>query len=72
MGVAGEVIQGFEFAKDGDIDGGADRLFQFVESGDLAMQEQRTQCIGAEEEWPHNVIVPITIVPPIRNYNKSE
>ena len=58
MGVAGEVVQRFEFAEDGDIDRGAEGLLEFVEGGDLAAQQQRAQFIGAEREGPHNVIVP--------------
>src|SRR2546427_3621648 len=58
MGVAGEVIQRLEFAEDRDIDRGAEGVFQFVEGGDLAAQEQRTQFIGAKGERSHNVIVP--------------
>ena len=42
MGVAGEVIQRLEFAEDGDVDGGAEGLFQFVEGGDLG-------CAAASE-----------------------
>ena len=30
-----------------------------VESGDLALQQQGTQFIGAEGDGPHNVIVPV-------------
>ena len=70
MGVAGEVVQRLEFAEDRDIDRGAKGLFQFVEGGDLAAQQQRTQFIGAERERSHNVIVPVKYTPYIRNYNK--
>src|SRR6266550_6119591 len=70
MGVAGDVIQRLEFAEDGHIDCGAEGLFQFIEGGDLATQQQRAQFIGAEGERPHNVIVPSIRIPPIRNYNK--
>ena len=48
MGVAGEVIQRFEFTEDGDIDRGAESLFQFVQSGDLVAQQKRAQGIGSE------------------------
>ena len=70
MGVAGEVIQRFELAEDGDIDRGAEGLLQFVESGDLVAQQKRAQFMGVEGEGPHNVIVPTATVPPDRNYNK--
>src|ERR1019366_7095895 len=69
--VAAEVIQWFELAKDGDVDGVAEGLLHFVEGGDLIAQQKRTQCIGAVEEGSHNVIVPIKVIPPDRYYNKS-
>lgn len=39
MGVAGQVIERFEFAEDGDIDGGAEGVFQFIEGGDFVTQQ---------------------------------
>ena len=71
MRVAGEVIQRPELAEDGDIDGGTEGLLQLVEGSDLVVQQQRAQCIGAEGNRPHNVIVPTWSVSPDRNYNKS-
>jgi len=71
MGVTGEIIQRLEFAEDRDIDRSAEGLFQFVESGGLAAQEQGTQFIGAKGERSHNIIVPATYAPYVRNYNKS-
>jgi len=44
MGVAAEVIQWFEFAKDGDVDGVAEGLLHFVEGGDPMAQQKRAQC----------------------------
>src|SRR5713226_1518971 len=70
MGVAGEIIQRFEFTEDGDVDRGTESLFQFVQSGDLVAQQKRAQFIGAEGEGSHNVIVPTALCPPDRNYNK--
>src|SRR6266436_5643064 len=70
MGVTGEIIQRLEFAEDRDIDRGAEGLFEFVESGDLAAQKQRTQFIGSKGERSHNVIVPTAYAPYVRNYNK--
>jgi hypothetical protein len=40
MGIAGEVTQRLEFAKDGDIDSRAESLFQLVQSGDFAAQQK--------------------------------
>src|ERR1017187_2456893 len=71
MRVAGDVIQRFKFAEDSHIDCGAEGLFEFIEGGDLATQQQRTQFIGAERERSHNVIVPAKRWPSTRNYNKS-
>jgi len=62
MGVAGEVVQRFEFAEDGDIDGSAEGLLQLVERGDLVAQEKLVQRIGAEREGSHNVIVPTVAI----------
>jgi hypothetical protein len=70
MGVAGEVIQRFELAEDGDIDRGAEGLLHFVEGGDLVAQQKRAQFIGAVGDGSHNVIVPIAMIPPDRHYNK--
>ncbi|SRR2546427_13261399 len=71
MGVAGEVIQRFELAEDGDVDGVLRACFIFVEGGDLVAAQKRAQFIGAIGEVSHNVIVPITTIPPDRYYNKS-
>src|SRR5664279_4592486 len=70
MGVAGEVIEQFELAEDGDVDGVAEGLLHFVEGSDLVAQQERAQCIGAVGEGPHNVIVPTKAIPPDRYYNK--
>jgi hypothetical protein len=50
MGVAAEVIQWFELAKDGDVDGVAEGLLHLVEGGGLVAQQKRAQCIGAVGE----------------------
>jgi len=70
MGVAGEIAQRLELAEDGDIDGSAEGLLQLVESSDPVAQQKRTQCIGAEREGSHNVIVPTMAIPHDRYYNK--
>src|SRR3989304_1939572 len=71
MGIAGEVIERFELAEDGDVDGVAEGLLHFVEGGDLVAQQKRAQCIGVVGEGSHNVIVPTAAIPPDRYYNKS-
>jgi hypothetical protein len=40
-------------------------LFQFVQSGDFAAQQERAQGIRAEGEGAHNVITPMTGIPQI-------
>jgi hypothetical protein len=35
MGIAGEIIQRFEFTEDRDVDRSAESLFQFVQGGDF-------------------------------------
>src|SRR5215472_2070826 len=35
MRVAGQVIEGFEFPEDGEVDGGAEGLLEFIEGGDF-------------------------------------
>src|SRR6266699_1649213 len=72
MGVAGEIIQRFEFAEDSDIDRGAEGLLKFIQGGDLVAQEQRSQLIGAKRKGPHNVIVPTITISPVRYYNKTQ
>jgi hypothetical protein len=42
MGVAGEIIQRLEFAKDGDIDRSAEELLHIIESGDLDAMQKRS------------------------------
>src|SRR5437879_5512817 len=54
MGVAGEGIQRFELAEDGDVDGSAEGLLHFVEGGDLVAAQKRAQFIGAVGEGSHN------------------
>jgi len=49
MGVAGEIVQRFEFAEDSDTECGAKGLFEFVKSGDLVAQEQRRNSSARKE-----------------------
>jgi hypothetical protein len=35
MGIAGEIIQRFQFTEDGNVDRSAESLFQFVQGGDF-------------------------------------
>jgi len=50
MRIAGQVIQRLEFAEYGDIDRGAEDLFELVQRSDLVAQQKPAQSIGAEGE----------------------
>src|SRR5215471_10362188 len=58
MSVAGEVIQLFQFAKDGEIGVGAENALQFKQSGNLVAAKMLTQHRGVERNGSHNVIGP--------------
>src|SRR6266446_5275292 len=58
MSIAGEVIQEFEFAKDGEVGAGAESRFEFGQGGDFVAQEMLAESLGVEGERAHNVIVP--------------
>ena len=58
MSIAGEVIQEFELAKDGEVGTGAESSFKFGQSSDFVAQEMLAESLGVEGEWAHNVIVP--------------
>ncbi len=59
MGIAGEVIQKLEFAKDGEVGASAERAFEFGQGCDFVAQQVLAESLGIEGEWSHNVIVPI-------------
>ena len=46
MGIAGQVIEEFEFAKDGEVGGGAESLLEFGESSDFVAQEVLAEDLG--------------------------
>ena len=58
MSIAGQIVEGLEFAKDGEIGGGTEDLFEFGQSGDFVPQEVLAEELGVEGEGSHNVIVP--------------
>src|SRR5713101_2932248 len=58
MGIAGEVIQEFELAKDGEVGTGAEGSFKFGQRSDFVAQEMLAESLVVEGEWAHNVIVP--------------
>src|ERR1019366_3649732 len=57
-GIAGQVIQGLEFAKHGEIGAGAESVFEFGQGGDFVAYQVLAEGLGIEGEWAHNVIVP--------------
>ena len=59
MGIAGQVVENFEFAKDGEVGGGAEGLLQLRQGGDFVAQEVFAKELGVEGGGSHNVIVPI-------------
>jgi hypothetical protein len=59
MGVAGQVVEKFEFPKDGEVGGGAQGLLQLWQGSDFVAQEVFAKELGVKRDGPHNVIVPI-------------
>jgi hypothetical protein len=62
MSIAGQVIEDLEFAKYGEIGGGAEGLLEFGQGRDFVTQQVPAQDLGVEREGSHNVIVPIVPV----------
>ena len=59
MGIAGEVIQKLELAKDGEVGGGTESAFEFGQGCDFVAAQVFAEGLGIEGEWSHNnVIVP--------------
>ena len=52
-------VEEFEFAKDGEIGGGAEGLLQLRQGGDFMAEKVFAKELGVERDGPHNVIVPI-------------
>ena len=59
MRIAGEVVEEFEFAKDGEVGISAEGLLEFGQGGDFVPLEVFAKDLGIEEEGSHNIIVPI-------------
>ena len=58
MGIAGQVIQELELAKDGEVGSGAENAFEFGQGRDLVAKQVLAEGLGIEGEWSHNVTVP--------------
>jgi len=58
MGIAGEVIQKLELAKDGEVGGGTESALEFGQGCDFVAEQVFAEGLGIEGEWSHNVIVP--------------
>ena len=52
------VVEGLEFAKDGEVRGGAESVFEFGQGSDLVAEQVLAEGLGIEGRWSHNVIVP--------------
>ena len=58
MSIAGQVVEELEFAKDGEIGGGAEDLSEFGQGGDFVAEQVFAEQLGVEGEGSHKVIVP--------------
>jgi hypothetical protein len=58
MRVAGQVVEGLEFAEDSHRDRCAQGQFELVESSDFLPQQQRAQHVRVKANGSHYVIVP--------------
>src|SRR5713101_9061172 len=58
MGIAGQVIQKLELAKDGEVGGGTESALEFGQGCDFVAAQVFAEGLGIEGEWSHNVIVP--------------
>jgi hypothetical protein len=58
VSITGEVVQTLEFAKDGEVGGGAESVFEFRQSSDFVAQQVLAKDLGIEGDRSHNVIVP--------------
>jgi hypothetical protein len=70
VSITGEVVQALEFAKDGEVGGGAESVFEFPQSSDFVAEQVLAKDLGIEGEWSHNVIVPTSHLFN-RNYNTT-
>jgi hypothetical protein len=59
MGIAGEIVELFQFSEDGQVHLGCERALEFVEGGLFGLEQVLTQDVTATEGWSHNVMVPI-------------
>jgi hypothetical protein len=62
VSITREVVEGFEFAKDGEVCGGAENVFEFGQGSDLVAEQVLAEGSGIEGTWSHNVIVPTACV----------
>jgi hypothetical protein len=58
VSITSEVVEGLEFAKDGEVCGGAESHFEFRQGSDLVAEQVLAEGLGIEDKWSHNVIVP--------------
>src|ERR1700736_1549972 len=53
MSVAGKVVERLELAKDGQVSGGAENVFEFRQSSDFAWPQVLARDLGAEDGGWH-------------------
>ena len=58
MGVAGEVVERFEFAENGEIGGSAESGLEFGKGSDFVFEQVLAKSLGIEGERSHNDIDP--------------
>ena len=58
VSIAGEIVEALEFAKDGEVRGGAESVFEFRQGNDFVAQQVLAKNLRVEGEGD-NVIVPI-------------
>src|SRR5260370_42613761 len=61
MRVAGKVVERLELAKDGEVSGGAENVFEVRQSSDFVAQQVLAKDLGGEGEGSRNVIVPVRL-----------
>jgi hypothetical protein len=62
VSITRKVVEGLEFAKDGEVRGGAESVFEFGQGSDLVAEQVLAEGLGIEGKWSHNVIVPTDCV----------
>src|SRR5229473_850311 len=51
-----KVVEGLEFAKDGEVRGGAESVFEFGQGSDLVAEQVLAEGLGIEGRWSHGSV----------------